>query len=107
MDLRLLFKLLFNMQKVLFIDTSSNKEIKVGIKKGGKSYFLKQKINSQKAQIALPMIDKLLKQHSVSLKDLTSIKVNTRHGSFTGVRVGMAIANALAFVLKIPASFIK
>ncbi|EKD65038.1 MAG: hypothetical protein ACD_50C00208G0010, partial [uncultured bacterium] len=30
------------------------------------------------------------------------IEVNTHPGSFTGIRVGMAIANALGFALKIP-----
>jgi len=95
------------MGKILLIDTTSNKEIKIGIKKEDKTYFLKQKINYQKAQAALPMIDKLLKRHRLSLKDLTLIRVNTRPGSFTGVRVGIAIANALSFVLKIPVKVIK
>lgn len=87
----------------LIIDTSSNKEIKIGLKIEGKNYFLKQKINHKKAQVALPMIDKLLKQHRLKLKELSSIEVNTNPGSFTGIRVGMSIANALSFALKIPA----
>ncbi|OGH13093.1 MAG: tRNA (adenosine(37)-N6)-threonylcarbamoyltransferase complex dimerization subunit type 1 TsaB [Candidatus Levybacteria bacterium RIFCSPHIGHO2_01_FULL_38_26] len=86
----------------LIIDTSNNKEIKVGIRIEGKERLLKQKINYQKAQVALPMIDELLKQQDLGLKDLTSIEVNTHPGSFTGIRVGMAIANALGFALKIP-----
>jgi tRNA threonylcarbamoyladenosine biosynthesis protein TsaB len=91
------------MTKILLIDTSSNKEIKVGIRINGKEYIIKRKIGKNKAQVALPMIDKLLKQQGIALKDLKSIEVNTSHGSFTGIRVGMAIANALAFALKIPA----
>ncbi|EKD65508.1 MAG: hypothetical protein ACD_50C00065G0001, partial [uncultured bacterium] len=55
----------------LIIDTSNNKEIKVGIRIEGKERLLKQKINYQKAQVALPMIDELLKQQDLGLKDLT------------------------------------
>lgn len=91
------------MNKILLIDTSSNKEIKVGLRIDNKEYFLKQKINTQKAQVTLPMIDKLLKQKGLGLKDLTSIELSTGPGSFTGIRVGMAVANALSFALKIPA----
>ncbi len=36
--------------------------------------------------------------HSVYLKE---IRVNTGPGSFTGLRVGASIANALGFLLKI------
>lgn len=90
------------MDKILLIDTSNNKEIKIGIKKEGKIYFLKQKTNHQKAQVALPMIDKLLKEQDLRLKDLTLIEVKTGPGSFTGIRVGMSIANTLSFALKIP-----
>lgn len=95
------------MKRILLIDTSSNKEIKVGIKIDKKEYEMRKKINFQKAQILLPMIDRLLDQYAIGLKDLSSIEVNTRSGSFTGIRVGMAIANAFAFALKIPVKMIK
>src|SRR3989344_4845508 len=69
--------------------------------------IIKRKIGKNKVQITLPMIDKLLKEQGVSLKDLTLIEVNAGSGSFTGIRVGMAIANALSFALKIPVNTIK
>lgn len=95
------------MQKVLSIDTSSNKQIIVGLRVNEKQHWIKKKIGNKKAQVVLPMIDRLLRQHKVSLKDITSIEVNTRPGSFTGIRVGMAIANAISFALKIPVKMIK
>ena len=94
------------MNNILLIDTTSNKEIKIGISRGRKDYFLKQKINHQKAQAVLPMIGKLLKKQGLGLEDLSLIEVNTGPGSFTGIRVGMAIANALSFALKIPVKMI-
>lgn len=86
----------------LIIDTASNKEIKIGLKINSKKYLSRKKIGSQKAQIALPMIEKLLNQNSIVLKKIDGIQVNTGPGSFTGLRVGISIANALGFFLKIP-----
>lgn len=90
------------MAKALLIDTSSNKEIIVGVRIKGKDCLLKQKINSQKAQVVLPMIDKILRKHSLRLEDIKSIEVNVKYGSFTGLRVGLSVANALSFALKAP-----
>jgi len=95
------------MSNILLIDTSSNKLISVGIRINGKEYFIKRKIGKHKAQVVLPMIDKLLKEQGISLKDLKAVEVNASSGSFTGIRVGMTIANALSFALKIPVKKIK
>ena len=86
----------------LIIDTGDNKKILVGLKINGKEYIQVEKIKSNKTQIVLPMIDKILKKYSLKPEDLSAIQVNAGPGSFTGLRVGIAIANALAFVLKIP-----
>ena len=87
---------------ILTIDTSGNKVIRVGLKKGNIKDVLEEKIKVHKAQSTLPLIDKLLKKHELRAKDINHIEVNTGPGSFTGIRVGMAIANALSFALKIP-----
>lgn len=87
---------------ILLIDTSSNQEIKVGLKMGKKKFLISRKIDKQKAQAVLPMIQALLKKHELKLTDLNGINVNTGPGSFTGIRVGVAIAKALSFALKIP-----
>jgi len=47
-------------------------------------------------------IDYLLKSHRHELKDLQAIAVFKGPGSFTGLRIGIALANALADSLKIP-----
>lgn len=88
--------------KTLLIDTSSNQEIMVGLRIEGKEHIKKEKIGKQKAQVVLPLIDQLLKENKLQLSDIGSIEVHTGPGSFTGLRVGISIANALAFSLKIP-----
>jgi len=87
---------------VLFIDTSSNKEITVSLTIEEKEYTKKKTIGIQKAQIVLPLIDQLLTEYTLKLSDITSINVHTGPGSFTGIRVGVSIANALGFALGIP-----
>ncbi len=86
----------------LLIDTTDNQEIEVGLKIDNKKYLVKQKVDYRKAQAVLPLIEKILKKKKVELKDLKRIEVNTRLGSFTGVRVGLSVAQALGFALKIP-----
>jgi len=87
---------------ILLIDTSSNEEIIVGLRIGNREYQSKQKVGSQKAQVVLPLIDKLLKKHKLFPQDLNAIEVNEGPGSFTGLRVGISVANTLSFALKIP-----
>ena len=86
----------------LILDTSDNKKITVGLNINGEENIQTEKITSNKTQIILPMIDKILKKHSLKPEDLSGIKINKGPGSFTGLRVGITIANALSFVLKIP-----
>lgn len=56
----------------------------------------------QHSQVVLSMVMKLLKENKKELADLTEIEVFEGPGSFTGLRVGAAIANALGYALKIP-----
>lgn len=85
----------------LILDTSDNKEITVGLKINNKKYIQTKKIISNKTQIILPTINKILKKYSLKPEDLSEIQVNAGPGSFTGLRVGLAIANTLSFTLKI------
>lgn len=54
------------------------------------------------SQVLLPMIIKILKLANRSFEDLTAIEVNPGPGSFTGTRVGVAVANTLGFALDLP-----
>ena len=86
----------------LLLDTSDNKKITVGLIINGQKDIQIKEITSNKTQIILPMIDEILKKHSLKLGNLSEIRINAGPGSFTGLRIGLAIANALSFVLKIP-----
>ncbi len=88
--------------RTLTIDSSDNKEIIVGLQVDDKKHLIKHKTDSRKAQVILPLIEKILRKHKIDIKNINSIKVNTGPGSFTGLRVGISIANTLGFILKIP-----
>lgn len=50
----------------------------------------------------LPQIDQLFKRTKTAKKDLALIAVSTGPGSFTGLRIGLATAEALGFGLGVP-----
>lgn len=88
--------------KVLFIDTTNNKEVTVGLKIDKEKFIRKQPLETRKAQVVLPLLEELLKEHGLCLKNITAIEVNPGPGSFTGIRVGLSIANTLGFLLQVP-----
>jgi len=88
--------------KILIIDTADNKKNTVGLKIDNKEYLLTENIPSNREQVILLMIDKILKKYKVEPEDLSAIQINVGPGSYTGLRVGLAIANTLSFALKIP-----
>jgi tRNA threonylcarbamoyladenosine biosynthesis protein TsaB len=56
----------------------------------------------QLAETAHSKIDQLLKTQNKSLKDLEGIVAYKGPGSFTGLRIGLTVANALSYSLAIP-----
>ena len=89
---------------VLYIDTRDNTKTIVGLDKNR----LEKPTGVDKSQQVLTLINQILKKHlprrkagKKTLKDISEIKVETGPGSFTGLRVGVAVANALAWGLGI------
>lgn len=87
----------------IYIDSSKSEEITVRLKKETVTRVLQTKsTNVRGSQVILLSIDKLLKKNKVSLKEVEHIYVHAGPGSYTGLRVGVAIANALSFALHVP-----
>src|SRR5258706_15713387 len=82
----------------LYIDTSDRAKIIIGINEKRFDAIAKEK-SSQKI---LPFIDEVLKKNKLSTSDIKEIEVNTGPGSFTGLRIGVAIANTLGWSLGVP-----
>lgn len=86
----------------LSLDTSDNTVILVTLRTRQTENTLKRNVNAQKAQAVLSLIDELLHTNGLATAELDAIEVNMGPGSFTGLRVGVAVANTLGTVLQIP-----
>ena len=90
------------MARILTIDTSDNKKISVGLEINNRRDEITQDSTVLRSEAALPVIEKLLQKNNLNVSQIDEIKINKGPGSFTGLRVGISIANALSFLLKIP-----
>lgn len=86
-----------SIMNILKIDTSNNLSTKVEIEFNGKKYAFDEKREKPGDQNVLELLEKLLSTHEMKLEDIDMVEVNTGPGSFTGLRVGVSIANALSF----------
>lgn len=86
----------------LLIDTRDRFKARITIIKSGKKYNFEDKYAENNSQSLLQLIDKALKKCDLKLHDLNFIKVEIRGGSFTGVRIGLAVANTLGWIYGIP-----
>lgn len=87
---------------IILIDTSDQKITYISLQIDGKRYESKSDSVQFKSQMTLPLIEKLLNEHHVDIGMISEIRVFEGPGSFTGLRVGIAIANALSFILSVP-----
>lgn len=86
----------------IYINAADRKLIEVVLKKDGEIIDKLSDENEYGSQVLLPLIDKILKVNNLQYSDLTSIEVAEGPGSFTGLRVGASVAQALGFALNIP-----
>lgn len=87
---------------ILYINTKDQQKVEVSLKKEGKIVKTLSKSREYGSQLLLPLIEKILKQEKIKYRDLKEIEVETGSGSFTGLRVGVSVANALGYSLNIP-----
>ena len=86
---------------VLGIDTSEA-ETGIGLA-GARVHEIKTWISKRnQSQELLPKIDALLRKHHIKPRQLKWVAVNLGPGSFTGLRVGISLANAFGYGLGIP-----
>lgn len=82
----------------LYIDSRNNTELILKLNDQVKTLSYE----SPREQDILQSIEAFLNENEKSLTDLTSIQVETGPGKFTSLRLGIAIANSLAYALNIP-----
>lgn len=85
----------------LYIDSSNNQEIKIQLNLDGEKKDYSEKVNKN-VEKTLGLIQRVLKKNSLKINDIDKIYIKRGLGSFTGLRIGISIANALSFVLQKP-----
>lgn len=83
---------------ILAIDTTT-KKANVGIKTPNLIKIKSIDNEVTHSEKLLPLIDETLKESNLKVKDIDCIAVTTGPGSFTGIRIGLASAKALAKVI--------
>ncbi len=89
------------MSTILALDATSE-SCSVSLANEGNLVSLCSEEPRSHAQKLLPMIDQLLKQAAVGLHQLDAIAYGCGPGSFTGLRIGLGVAQGLAYGLNCP-----
>jgi len=83
---------------ILIINTCLTDRLEVILAKSADDWFSEAIIGErQEAKKLLKMIEKILKKNKIKQSALTGIGIVTGPGGFTSVRIGVAVANALAY----------
>lgn len=83
---------------ILLIDTTDRNEVKITIKTS-RGNFEKIGVREGEADVTLLTIEKVLREANVGLSEIQDIQIKEGPGSFTGIRIGVSIANTLSFAL--------
>lgn len=87
----------------IYIDSSRIEDITVKLSGSfGEEIIVKETKDGKGSQVILSVIEKILKKKEKSLEEITAVAIYVGPGSFTGLRVGAAIANTLSYALSLP-----
>ncbi len=87
--------------KILALDTSTE-NCSVALLIGDKAYSRSEVAPRGHTSKILPMVDEVLNDASLTLDDIDVLAFGRGPGSFTGVRIGIGIAQGLAFGADLP-----
>lgn len=83
----------------LFIDTRNNQEVVAKIVVEDKEFVEISTSENRRPESILSLIDKVCQSANISVNDIDEINVEEGPGSYTGLKVGTSVANALSFSL--------
>ncbi len=83
----------------LTIDTRDNSCVVARLVDGDKTYEAISSSENRRPESILNLIDQVVKEGKVTIQDVDEIYVEEGPGSYTGLKVGVSVANALSFAL--------
>lgn len=90
------------MTRILAIDTSSAWCSVALSVDNNEPLFWHDPVSAGASQLLLPWIEEMLIQADISLHDLDAIAIGVGPGAFTGIRLGLAVAQGLAISSRLP-----
>ena len=88
--------------RILAVDTSAEEASAACLEDGVVLSSAEADSSRRHAETVLPMIGSALRQAGWTLEDVDAFAVDIGPGSFTGVRIGVSVINAIAFVQEKP-----
>ncbi len=89
----------------LYIDTTKPNQTLIKVLENDGASAFSQSFQGVGSETLIPHLNQIFQKFPI--KKIGRIFVNSGPGSFTGTRVGVSVANALAFSLKIPVNNLK
>lgn len=89
------------MPRILALDTSTH-ACSVALTDGERQWHRFEMAEQSHTLRLLPLIDELLAESGLALKDLDALAFGRGPGSFTGLRIGLGITQGLAFANELP-----
>jgi tRNA threonylcarbamoyladenosine biosynthesis protein TsaB len=88
--------------KILYLDTSKE-QAEIGLYDEDKVLtFISYQAHRELSSTILKKIEEILKNNQIRFQDLGGILCYLGPGSFTGLRIGVTLANSLSYGLNIP-----
>lgn len=88
-------------QAILAIDTSTT-FLSLALNVGEQHYLVHEEVGNKQSDWILPKIEELLMQANIKIADLAAIVYAQGAGAFTGLRMGLSVAQGLATALNTP-----
>ncbi len=87
---------------ILFINTTEFNKLELALIGSGNVQKFDQELAFNENFKTLELLEKFLKKHKTSFTDIEQIIACSGPGSFTGIRVGLSLAQAFGFAQNIP-----
>lgn len=87
---------------ILAIETTGPHCSAAVINEKGKVLSIRSEERLNHLKLLTPMIQQLLKENNIEMKEIDAVAASQGPGSFTGIRIGVSTARALGQVLNIP-----
>lgn len=83
----------------LYIDTRDNKNVKAKLEIDGEVFETQSTNETRRPESIVNLIDEVCKKAGITINEVDEINVEEGPGSYTGLKVGVSVANALSFAL--------